>query len=49
LEYLDLLPVFRAAAPAESLYLREGHWNARGHALAAQALDAFLAEPPASP
>jgi hypothetical protein len=48
-EYLDLLPVFRAADPAGSLYLREGHWNARGHALAAQALDALLAEAPASP
>lgn len=42
-EFVDLLPVFRAApAPA---YLREGHWNAAGHALAAAILDERLQAP----
>lgn len=37
--WVDLLPAFRAAPNPEPLYLREGHWNAGGHALAARELD----------
>jgi lysophospholipase L1-like esterase len=40
--YLDLLPAFRAAPGNARLYLREGHWNAAGHALAARELESFL-------
>lgn len=38
-EVLDLLPIFRRAAPGEELYrLRDTHWNRRGNEVAAMAL-----------
>ncbi|GAB4536202.1 MAG: hypothetical protein Kow0063_21390 [Anaerolineae bacterium] len=44
--YLDLLPIFREAArypETPPLYFRyDFHWTPAGHALAAQAVDAFL-------
>ncbi|MDX1523045.1 MAG: hypothetical protein R3264_15575, partial [Anaerolineae bacterium] len=46
--YLDLLPVFRAAAEAPNapaLHFRhDQHWTEAGHALAAEALSEFLLE-----
>jgi len=43
---LDLLPVLRErAARGEQLYFREdGHWNAAGHRVAAEAIEAFLGQ-----
>jgi hypothetical protein len=42
--YLDLAPAFRGG-DAESLYLvRDPHWNADGHRLAAEAIAAYLRE-----
>lgn len=39
LSCLDLLPALRAVAGAESLYyLKDGHWTARGHRVAADAI-----------
>lgn len=44
-EVLDLLPAFREFAAAEALYLRrDTHWNARGNALAAEAVYRFVTE-----
>ena len=41
--YLDLLPAMRAATDGNIFYyIDDGHWNARGHAFAAQAIAAFL-------
>jgi hypothetical protein len=47
--YHDLVPEFRATAATERIYLHgcaenqgEGHWNERGHALAAESIAAFL-------
>jgi len=45
IEYLDLLPVFRRRAETETLYTpRNTHWNAKGNALAAESLAAYLLE-----
>ncbi len=42
---LDLLPAFKAAGSPESLYFQNDiHWNAAGHALAAQAIRPVLEE-----
>jgi hypothetical protein len=38
LSYLDLYFTFKARAEGEVLYLRDSHWNAAGHALAAENL-----------
>ncbi len=38
IDYLDLYPHFAAAAQRSELYLRDSHWNAGGHALAAEVL-----------
>ncbi len=41
--YLDLLPAMRAATDGNTFYyIDDSHWNARGHAFAAQAIAAFL-------
>ncbi len=41
--YLDLLPAMRRSVTEESFYfVYDSHWNARGHAFAAQAIAAFL-------
>ena len=42
LQVVDLLDEFRTRAKSEILYLRDSHWNARGHALAAERLCATL-------
>ncbi|MGQ0554039.1 MAG: alginate O-acetyltransferase AlgX-related protein [Planctomycetota bacterium] len=40
---LDLLPALRAAEPQGATYqIRDSHWNARGNAVAAEALAAWL-------
>jgi lysophospholipase L1-like esterase len=36
--YVDLYPLFKEHSQEQVLYLRDSHWNAAGHALAAQAL-----------
>ncbi len=38
IDLLDLYPRFASAAQQRALYLRDSHWNASGHALAAAAL-----------
>ncbi len=38
LSYLDLYSTFKTRAEGEVLYLRDSHWNAAGHALAAENL-----------
>ena len=43
LHLIDLLDVFQRRAKAETLYLRDSHWNAAGHRLAAETLCANLA------
>ena len=44
IESIDLLPPLRAAARGEQLYFaRDTHWNARGHAVAAQAIADYVA------
>jgi len=41
--YLDLLPAMRAATDGNTFYyIDDSHWNARGHAFAAQAIAEFL-------
>ena len=43
--FLDLLPVLRDAPAGDPLYYRfDGHWTPRGHAVAAQAIAARLAD-----
>lgn len=42
LHVIDLLDVFKERAATETLYLRDSHWNAAGHALAATSLCANL-------
>ena len=43
--FVDLLPVLRDAASGGPLYYRfDGHWTPRGHAVAAQAIAARLAD-----
>ena len=44
--YLDLTPIFMEhAAKGEQLYFRyDAHWNEAGHALAAQAIQRYLAK-----
>ncbi len=44
LAHLDLGPVFRAKAPREKGPLYDGHWTARGHEIAAEALHQALRE-----
>lgn len=47
IEWVDVLPAFRAAAARERLYVpRDTHWNRAGHALAADELVAFLERAP---
>ena len=47
---LDLLPAIRAAAQTGPTYkLRDGHWNQRGNAAAAQAISRWLADEPGQP
>lgn len=47
IEVLDLLPPFRAAAPAARLYRpRDTHWNVAGNALAARCIAEHLARGP---
>jgi lysophospholipase L1-like esterase len=38
LDYVDLYPVFKERGKDQVLYLRDSHWNAAGHELAAQTL-----------
>ncbi len=40
--FLDLSPAFLAAAVTETLFHRDSHWNAAGHALAADTIAEFL-------
>ena len=42
--YIDMLPIFRdAASHNQQLYFEvDGHWNASGHRLAAEAILDFL-------
>lgn len=42
--FLDLSPAFLAAAVTETLFHRDSHWNASGHALAADTIAGFLYE-----
>ena len=42
--FLDLSPAFLAAAVTETLFYRDSHWNAAGHALAADTIAGFLYE-----
>ena len=42
--FLDLSPAFLAAGVTETLYHRDSHWNAAGHALAAGTIAEFLHE-----
>jgi lysophospholipase L1-like esterase len=41
---LDLYDPFKRASEREKLYYRESHWNARGHALAANLIGDYLLE-----
>lgn len=40
--HLDLTPVFAGRPRAEVKFPHDGHWNANGHRLAAEAVEAFL-------
>lgn len=40
--FLDLYPAFREQAHTQTLYHRDSHWNARGHALAAGEVAVFV-------
>ena len=42
--FLDLSPAFLASAVTETLFHRDSHWNAAGHALAADTIAEFLYE-----
>ena len=42
--FLDLSPAFLASAVTETLFHRDSHWNAAGHALAADTIAGFLYE-----
>lgn len=42
--FLDLSPAFLASALTETLFHRDSHWNAAGHALAADTIAGFLHE-----
>jgi len=44
LQYVDLYPVFKQRAENQTLYLRDSHWNAAGHELAAQVLCGALGD-----
>lgn len=41
---LDLYEPFKQAASSQKLYFRDSHWNAQGHALAAEQLAAYLSQ-----
>ena len=42
MNYLDLYPPFRSTSELRTLYYRDSHWNAAGHALAATQIAEFL-------